>query len=282
MTHPASGFALPTIPPPPAGRHNLGKVPGVGWFRVSKQRLEYRGRITRDPFTRWVATKDGAAAVARTAAGIRFSIFSRNGVARRRLWRSLVSAAASDPVARAIRVEADQYMTHAAAVAYAVSLPRAHIALHRLVVVPRPLLVGRARAALHERMHHIPELAALDDAVRAFFMAQLVTEMDAALDEAAPSIKRPVQAHEEWACVGIGKGVVWLDRFWSGSDATGHVFLYEMPRERLGRRDRKALDAAIDALDAQVRRFSQGERSERLRLAADQGPIRTHPRSAPV
>src|SRR6185436_18160371 len=31
----------------------------VSWFRVSDGRLEYRGRITKTPFTRWCETKKG-------------------------------------------------------------------------------------------------------------------------------------------------------------------------------------------------------------------------------
>jgi hypothetical protein len=226
--------------------------------------------MTRDPFTRWAATPEGLDAVARTASRIRFSLVGRNRTATRRLWRQLDGAVRSDALAQAIRLEAAQYMTHPAGLSYSLSLPRAHVALHRLVMVPRALTIGRARAALHGRLRQSPALAECDTAVRAFFLEQLVSEMAAAVEQAAPSPKYPVQAHEQWACVGVAKETVWIDRFWSGSDATGHLFMYEFPREGIGRRERKALEAAIDKLNAQVAPLLQAQRSEMLRLAADQ------------
>jgi len=246
----------------------------MSWFRVSAERLEYCGRITREPFTRWLGTKEGTEAVARLAGGIRFSLLGRTRAARRRMWRQLNTATRSGPLAQAIRQEASHYMTHAANLSYALTLPRAHIALHRLVVVPRALMVGRARAALYERLHRAPMLADFDEALRKFFLEQLVTEMGAAVDKTAPSPKYPVKARDEWACVGVAAGTVWLDRFWSGPNATGHLFMYEFPREKIGRRERKALDAAIKTLHAEVTRLPALQRNEILRLAADQGNLR--------
>jgi hypothetical protein len=242
----------------------------MSWFRVAAQRLEYRGRITRDPFTRWTATKEGREAVQRRASTIRFSFFGRSRAAAGRLWRELDTAARSESLAQAIRLEAAQYMTHPAGLSYSIALPRAHVALHRLVMVPRALVVGRTRASLNERMRQNAALGACDPGVRAFFLEQLVTEMDAALDKAGPSPRRPVQAHDQWACVGVARGLVWIDRLWSGPEATGHLFMYEFPREGLNRRERKALEAAIQALTEKVAPLPQGQRSEMLRLAADQ------------
>jgi hypothetical protein len=237
---------------------------------VSAQRLEYRGRITRDPLTKWTGTEEGREAIRRTASGIRFSLVGRTRAAGRRLWRQLEAAARADSLAEAIRREADHYMTHAATLSYSLSLPRAHVALHRLVMVPRALIVTRARAALRERLRHAPALTACDEAVREFFLEQLVTEMELALDKAAPSTKHPVQAQDQWACVGVARGLVWIDRLWSGRDTSGHFFMYEVPREGIGRRERKTLDAAIQALSAQVAPLPQVQRSEMLRLASDQ------------
>lgn len=240
----------------------------MSWFRVSAQRLAYRGRITRDPFTRWMGTQEGLEAVRRTAGGIRFSLLGRRRAAIRRLWRPLESAARSDSLAQAIQGGAEQFMRYSAEIAYALSLPRVSIALHRLVVVPRALVAGRARAALHERLRDDPALRECDAAVRSFFLDRLVAEMDAAIASAAPSPRRPVEAHEQWACVGITSGVIWIDRLWSGADAAGHVFMYEMPRKGLARRERKAIEAAIQTLNAQVTGLPRAERGEMLRIAA--------------
>lgn len=240
----------------------------MGWFQVTGGRLEYRGRITREPFARWTGTKDGAAAVARAARGIRFSLLGRARSARRRLWRALDEITRLDSLAVAISVEAARYMQVLASLSYAEALPRAHIALHRLVVVPRAMIAGHARAALFERLAQAPALGELDEPTRIFFLNQLVIEMAAALQTASPSPRRPVQAQDEWACVGVSRGLAWVDPIWAGPEGTGHVFMYEFPRAGLPRRERKALEAAIVEMAAKVSSLSRAERVEMVRVAA--------------
>ncbi len=240
----------------------------MGWFQVSGGRLEYRGRIARQPFTEWAATKEGSAAVARVAAGIRFSLLGRSYSARRRMWRAVESASRDPQVATAIAAEARCYTDVLASLSYADALPRAHVALHRLVLVPRAMIAGRAATGLFERLAQQPALRALDEAVQIFLFTQLLIEMDAALQRAAPSPRRPVQAKEEWACVGVSKGTVWADPLWSGPDGTGHVFMYELPRAGLSRRDRKTLDAAIEQLAASVTSLTRLQRGAMVRAAS--------------
>jgi hypothetical protein len=248
--------------------HNLRNIRRMSWFRVKRGHLEYRGRLTRGSFTKWTATKEGADAVARVARGIRFGLLSRARSARRRIWRALEAAARVESVATAIGIEATRYMQVLADLSYADALPRAHIALHRLVLVPRAMIAGRARPALFERLARAPALGELDHAVRIFFLNQLVVEMDAALQQGSPSPRRPVQAHEEWACVGIRTGIVWVDPLWAGPDATGHVFMYEFPRGGLPRRARKVLEAAIEQMAASVSSLSRLERAALVRAAS--------------
>ena len=235
------------------------------WFRVSRGRLEYRGRITREPFLRWTETKEGTAAIARVAAGIRFSLFGRSRAARRRIWRALEDASRGESLAAAVKMEAARYMEVLASLSYSDTLPRVHIALHRLVLVPRALIAGRARAAVFARLGETPALAGLDDSARIFFLEQLVKEMDAALQIGSPSPRRPVHAHDEWGCVGVSKGLVWADPLWTGDDGTGHVFMCEFPRAGLSRRDRKAVEAAITGMAASVSSLSPRQRSAMLR-----------------
>src|SRR5207344_1013979 len=83
---------------------------GMNWFRVLGGRLEYQGRITREPFKRWAATKEGTEAIGRVAAGLRFSLFGRTRAARRRLWRALHEASCARSVTAAIAGEAPRYM----------------------------------------------------------------------------------------------------------------------------------------------------------------------------
>ena len=235
------------------------------WFRVSRGRLEYRGRITREPFTRWTETKEGTAAVARVAGGIRFSLFGRSRAARRRIWRALEDASRRESLVAAVGREAAHYMEVLASLSYSDSLPRVHIALHRLVLVPRALIAGRARAALFARLGEAPALAGVDESARIFFLEQLVKEMDAALQIGSPSPRRPVHAHDEWACVGVSKGLVWVDPLWTVADGTGHVFMCEFPRAGLSRRDRKAVEAAIAGMTASVSSLSPRQRIAMVR-----------------
>jgi hypothetical protein len=239
----------------------------VSWFRVHRERLEYRGRITRDPFTKWTATKDGLEAVAREARGLRLRLFA-GPRAGRRLWRALEAASRTESVAAAISLETTHYMRALAGLCYTTALPRAHIALHRLVLAPRAMLAARAQAGVTERLARLPALAGLDEAVRAFFLHRLVIEMDAALRTSSPSARRPVQAQDGWACVGVSIGTVWVDRIFAGPDATGHLFMYEFPRERLSRRDRKALEAAIAQMAASASALSRAERFALMRTAS--------------
>jgi len=240
----------------------------VSWFRVSDGRLEYRGRITKTPFTRWCETKKGREAVERVASGIRFSLFGKRRAARSRLWRALEAASQTRDFTSAVATEAARYMELMAASAYADALPRAHVALRRLVLAPRAMIAGRAHLAMSQRLGQAPELAGVDESVRGFLIDQLVTEMDAALRKASPSAKRPVQAHEGWACVGVHVGMVWVDSLWAGPDGTGHVFLYEFPPNGLPRRDRKALEAAISRMSSSVSSLSRMQRGALVRAAS--------------
>jgi len=240
----------------------------VGWFRVIRGRLEYCGRITRTSFVKWCATNGGDETVARVARGIRFSLLGRSRSARRHLWRALDAASRNDAVAAAIGAEASCYMDALASLCYADALPRAHVALHRLVLVPRAMVAGRAQAGVCERLSRLPALAGLDETLRRFFLDQLVIEIDAALWSASPSPQRSVAAADGWACVGIRRGTVWMDALWAGPDGTGHVFMFEFPREGLGRRDRKALEAAIEQMGAAVSSLSRADRVAMLRTVS--------------
>jgi len=240
----------------------------MNWFRVSRGRLEYQARITREPFRRWAATKEGTEAIGRVAAGLRFSLFGRTHAARRRLWRALHDASCTRSVTAAIAAEAPRYMQIVGRLAYSDGLPRLNIALHRLVLVPRAMIAGHARVALFKRLGEVPELAALDESVRLFFFDQIVIEMDAALQKASPSPRDPVQAQDEWACVGISKDVEWADPLWSGPDGVGHVFMYEFPRAGLSRKDRKAIEASIREMAESVTSLSKIQRYAMVRTAS--------------
>jgi hypothetical protein len=241
----------------------------MNWFRVSGGRLVYRGRIYRSAFTRWTATKEGAETIARLATDIRFSLFGRARAAKGRAWRALATAARSSAVSAAIRDEADAYMHACADMAYGDALPRAHVALHRLVLVPRALAASRARAGMVQRLGRLPEICALDVWLRSFLFDQLLTEMDVALHYAQPSAAKPVQGHGAWACVGVSGAVQWGDPIWAGPYGTGHVYMYEFPSAGLSRKDRKAIASAVQQLEAGASSLSRNQRFDLARAASN-------------
>jgi hypothetical protein len=89
--------------------------------------------------------------------------------------------------------------------------------------------------------------------------------MDAALQKASPTPRDPVQAHDEWACVGISKDVEWADPLWSGPDGVGHVFMFEFPRAGLSRKDRKAIEESIREMAESVTSLSKIQRYAMVR-----------------
>ena len=94
--------------------------------------------------------------------------------------------------------------------------PRAHIALHRLVLVPRAMIAGHARTALAKRLEEVPDFAALDEALRIFLFDQLVIEMDAALQKASASVRNPVAHTRSGRALASAKD-------WFGSSRCGPV-----------------------------------------------------------
>lgn len=240
----------------------------MSWFAVKRGRLEYRGRITRPPFTRWCTSSAGRKAIARVAAGIHFSLLGRSRSAQRRLWRDLDAASRTPAFAAMLGAEPDRYLKILSDACYADALPRAHVALRRLVLAPRALIDGRAKADALARLGRAPALAGLDDDVRTFLLNQIVIEMDAALRGASPSPKRPVHGRDGWVCVGVRLGTVWLDPLWAGPDGTGHVFMYELPRQGLSRRDGKAIEAAMDQMSRDAASLPRLARDAVFRSAA--------------
>lgn len=240
----------------------------MSWFTVKSGRLAYRGRVTRDPFAAWLATAEGAGRVQAAGAALRMGLF-RTARARRRLWQSLERAARTSAVRTAVGQACEAFAGAMSHVCYAPGLPRTQVALHRLVLVPRVLVAGRARAAVRQPLWQVLPLAEVDDGVRAFFCEQLLIEMDRAIEAANPSPGRPVTATEGWACVGVARPFVWVDPIWSGPQWTGHLLLYEFPRTPLTRAQKKDLEAAMASLQEGIASFSRLQRDAIVRAAAD-------------
>jgi hypothetical protein len=185
------------------------------------------------------------------------------------MWKSLDRAARSQSLRAVLQTEADRYMDVMASLSYAASLPRAHVALRRLVVVPRTMILGRARPALYDRLRLATGLSGVDDLVRLFFYERLLTEMNRAFERSSPSPQSPVRTHDEWGCVGIDTQFVWVDPLWSGEDWMGHVFMYELPPMGLSRGDRRELEVAIEKMRSQLPTLSRVQREGVVRSAAE-------------
>lgn len=240
----------------------------MNWFDIRAERLRYRGRIDRAPLAAWLATEEGAKAVEAVASRLRFRLLGRRRAARREVWRALKHAAEREPLLSALQAAADEYGRALSELPYGAGLPRTQVALRRVVVVPRVMVAARARARVAARALQSGGMPDVDDAVRAFFLDELVAQLDAALRSGRPSASRPVRGAQEWTCIGVDTEYVWVDPYWSGPGWFGHLFVYEWPAAGLSRRDRKALEAAVEDLQAGLGVLSRQNRHELVRAAA--------------
>ncbi len=241
----------------------------MAWFKVSGGRLCFRGRITKQLVGEWLTSEDGTAAVEAAASEIRFALFGRVRAARRRMRRELWQAIDAPAVRASITAECAPYLAAWAQLAYAPSLPRATIALHRLVVVPRTMILARTLSRVTSRLAACPAIADLPDPFKAFFARRVLSEMDAAIRRAAPSPKRPVHVHESWACVALDSDFTWIDPMWSGPEWRGHVMLFEMPSAPVQRRHRRELEVAIARFAQTLPTLSREQRDGTVQVAMD-------------
>ena len=240
----------------------------MGWYKVQEGRVVYTGTPTRDRYAAWIATREGSKAIEAVATTIGFRLFGRVRAARKRVWRELAEAARSEEGKVALQAAADLYVHTISTLAYAQGLPRVAVGLRRLVLVPRALVAGRARAALAARLSECRAFAARPTLERDFLFETALSEIDAALRAARPSVKRPVRAPENWVCLGADTKFAWVDQYWSGPGWSGHWFVYEYPREPLSRADRKTLERAVEQLQGTLGTLSRERRQALVQLAA--------------
>jgi hypothetical protein len=236
----------------------------------SRGRLVYRGRITRAAFDRWTGTPPGQLAIDEAASYTGFSLLGRRWAARRRLWRQLAAAARDESVAAAIGEEAELYLPRTGELAYATGLPRSAVELRRLVVVPRVLLNGATYTAIAKRLYAQPVFAALEggDALRTFFIERVVQEMDEAIERAHPASGRPLTAGEHWMTIGINRQFIWRVPLLQEPAWNGHHYVINSARDRMSRRVRKAVAAAIEEFESSLLGLSVAERLDILRRAS--------------
>jgi hypothetical protein len=238
------------------------------WFDVREERLRYRGRIDRAPFAAWFATAEGTKAIEAIASRLRFQLFGKRRAAKRDVWRAVKNAAQREPLRTALQAAADEYGRALSDLPYGAGLPRTQVALRRVVVVPRVMLAARARARVAPRVLQSGGMPDVDEAVRTFFLDEIVAQLDAATRRVRPSPSRPLRGAQEWTCIGIDDEYVWVDPYWSGPGWFGHLFVYEWPAGGVSRRDRKALEAAVKDLQASLAVLSRQNRHELVKAAA--------------
>jgi hypothetical protein len=241
----------------------------AAWIRYSRQRFVYAGSITRAPFTRWASTEQGRAVIGEVASTIRFAFFGRQHAARRRLWRALAAAASDDSVAAIIQGEAQRYLKHVGDLAYSDGLPRDTVMLRRLVVVPTVLSNGNAYGSIDARLaaHHAFSGIEGGDALRQFFIVQLVADLDAAAARTNPSIRNPVASGPGWLIVGRNRAFDWRVPVMNEPTWAGHHYVLEVTREPITRAVRKAVAACITATEQSLPSLARLERNDILRRA---------------
>jgi hypothetical protein len=239
----------------------------VGWFRVSAKRLDYRGRVSKQPYSAWANSPEGAAAIDERARRDRLWLFG-HARARQRMWSELRLVARGEAFQASMQSAAKHFATAMIDASYAPALPRRIIALHRLVLVPRAFVAGRVRTALRTRLAN-EALAGLDLHVREFLLEQLVVELDAAVAAHRPSTSRPVLTHADWACVGRHADYEWIDPIFSGPGWGGHLFMFEFPAQGLSRRARKELAQGVDDIQQSLANLTKLQRQAMIQMAAD-------------
>lgn len=240
------------------------------WFDIADGRLRFRGRITKQPILEWIATREGADTIQAAARQSGFSLLGRIRSARRRICRDLWDAVTAAPVREAIAAECDRYLGAWTQLAYAPSLPRVTVALHRLVVVPRTMILARARPGVSARVEACLETTGVAESFKPFFSRWLFHSMDDAIRRGGPSPQRPIHAHETWACVALDSDFIWIDPLASGPAWRGHVMMFEMPVPRLQRRDRRELETAVEQLKQSLPHLARLQRDSIVRIATDQ------------
>ena len=242
----------------------------MSWFDVADGRLRFRGRVTKQPIVEWLASEDGRRALEAAVRRTGFSLFGRARAAKRRMTGELWHALSSQSVREMIGGECERYVAASAELAYAPALPRLTVSLHRLVVIPRAMVLGRAGPRVMVRAAACSGMADVEETFAQFFSRWILAGMNEAIQRARPSPRRPVHARESWALVAVDDGFVWVDPLWSGPGWRGHVVMYEMPSPQLDRRQRRALDAAIGELTRSLPNLSRLQRDSTVRLAVDQ------------
>ena len=244
----------------------------AAWVRYARGRARFSGRITRAPFTAWLATSAGQRTLDAAVARTRFPLFAQARAARR-LWRQLARAARDHDTIVIVQSEIDAYPGRVRDLTLAEGLPRISVSLHRLVVVPRLLVNAATYGAISRRLKSTHAFASLEarDEVRDLFVTTLVDQLDRAIAATTPSPKRPLAVGLDWVSVGVDGAFVWRLPLLNEPAWDGHHYVLELTRDPVTRRVRNAVGTALAQIDASLAMLSRIERNEILRRAVHGG-----------
>ena len=236
--------------------------------RLRRSQVQYTGRVDRAAFLAWCDSEAARAPLGSIAEQIRFAPFGRVRAARRRLWNDVTIAARSETVVHACHAEADDYLPRLDILVHAHDLPRIHVALHRLIAVPRLLANAPTDRRLDLTLGTEPAFATANGrtAVREWFISEVIGSVEWAVQQARPSLKTPLRAGDEWVVVGVDDRFEWRPAI-SGINWTGHYYLFERTLQPTTRAVLKAAAAAMASLDSSLSSLSRLQRDEILRRA---------------
>jgi hypothetical protein len=236
--------------------------------RFRRSRIRYTGRVDRSAFLAWCGSDVARATLASIAERIRFAPLGRMRAARRRLWNEVATAARSAVVVNSCQSETENYLARLEIIVHAVGLPCVHVALHRLIVVPRLL----ANAAIDRRLDLTlatePAFATINGraGVREWFISEVIGSVEWAIQQERPSLKAPLRAADEWAVVGVDDRFEWRPAI-SGVRWPGHYYLFERTLQPITRAVLKAASVATATLEPSLSSLSRLQRDEILRRA---------------
>ena len=236
--------------------------------RSSRGHLKYTGKVTRESFAMWVESPTGHEALEQVAARVRFALFGRMRVARKKTWRELNDAARANTVGLVLQHETDAYLSRLDTFVYADALPYVMVDLRRLIVVPRVFVNGEAHRRIQRVLQTQQLFAGLSggDSLRRWFAFGLIESLAGAVSEARPSVRRPLPAGDGWIVVGVDEEFQWQVPF-DGPDWPGHLFVLELTRRPLTRAVNKAAAEAIAHLQESLPSLTHIDRAEILRRA---------------
>lgn len=238
------------------------------WITLRKGRLTYGGRMARRPFEAWLRTTKGSKVLAAAATRVQFALFSKDRVAARKLWRGLAAAGREPAVVAAIQNEIDGYVQRLEHLVYSEGLPQTTIGLRRLIALPCVIVNSASYGSLETHVGRVPAIADLSGGswLRDFVFLEVLRQVESAIERAAPSAKRPIQAGQNWVSIGFNPTFAWHVPF-KGPAWNGHHYLMELTHEPVTRAIRNSAAQKVQALESAVSALSKENRGEILKRA---------------